>query len=119
MRIIRGTCGELASIELTADEMRELLAFEASCVCLFEGNTRAFLEDVCKHYGVPAEDMRPYFEQSCLARDDVWRLQILKRSAQAQYRAVHIIGDLRKLEFELGIGVLETYVDRNRILPSA
>jgi hypothetical protein len=119
LRIIRGSCGELLSIALTADELRELLAFEATSLCLFEGNIRAFLEDVRKHYDIPEADMRPYFEKTSFSRDDVWRLQILKRSAQARYRAVHLIGDLRRLESKLGIGALETYVDRNRILPTA
>ncbi len=118
MNIVRGSCGELACIELTADEMRELLAFEATCFCLFEGAFRSFLEDIRKHYDIPEGDMLPYFQKQTFSRDDVWRLQILKRSAEARYQAVHTIGDLRRLESELGVGALQTYVDRNRILPT-
>jgi hypothetical protein len=102
---------------LTTDEMRELLAFEATSVCLSARGARGFLHEIGKHYEIPEGDMRPYFHKRSFSREDVWRLQILKRSAQGRYRAVHIIGDLRRLESELGEGALETYVDRKRILP--
>lgn len=118
MNIIRDGSGQLISIELTTEEMRELLAFEATCFCLSGGEALPFLQDVRKHYEIPEDDMRPYMEARDFSRDDIWRLQILKRTAEARYRAVHIVGDLRRLEAELGVGVLQTYVDRNRILPT-
>jgi hypothetical protein len=117
VKVIRDACGGLLSIELTAEEMKELLAFEATLLCLLGGESRPFLEDVRRHYEIPEADMLPYFRQEEFTRDDVWRLQILKRSAEGRYRAVQAIGDLRRLESELGVGALQTYVDRSRILP--
>ena len=117
MEVIRDGDGEVVSIELTRDEMRELLAYEATCACLLRNAPRDFLEDVRRHYDIPEEDMAPYFRKAGFERDDVWRLQILKRSAEGRYGAVHVIGDLRRLEAQLGAGALETYVNRRKILP--
>jgi hypothetical protein len=117
MDVLRDAGGEVRSIKLTDAEMRELLSYEATYTCLMDSDNRRFLSDIRKHYDIPEGDMRPYVETDNFTRDDVWRLQILKRSAQANYEAVHIIGDLRRLESELGVGALQTYVDRNRLSP--
>lgn len=119
MKIVRDSNAELLAIELTCVELRELLAFEATLRCLNSRDQLAFLEDVRCHYDISEEDMRPFFEKPRLAREDVWRLQILKRSVQGHYGAVHVIGDLRRLESQVGEDALGTYIDRNRILPFA
>jgi hypothetical protein len=119
MEVVRDDDGELAAIELTPVEMKELLAFEATCTCLLGRDSGPFLEDVRRHYDIPEGDMRPYFEKKSFERDDVWRLQILKRSAEGRYDAVHAIGDLRRLEARLGEGVLEACVERRRTRPLA
>ncbi len=119
MEIVRDSNGELLAIELTCVELRELLAFEATLRCLASRDQLSFLEDARGYYGISEEDMRPFFENERLTREDLWRLQILKRSVQGRYGAVHVIGDLRRLESRLGEGALETYVDRSRILPFA
>ena len=119
MEIIRDGNGEILAIELTRVEMRELLAFEATCACLIARDSRSFLEDLMRGYGISEEDMRPFLDKQRFSREDVWRLQIFKRSSQGDYRAVHILGDLRRLEARLGEGVLQTYVDRRKILPTA
>ncbi|MHC4915983.1 MAG: hypothetical protein ACYTGB_10895 [Planctomycetota bacterium] len=117
MEVVRDGDGGVVSIELTRDEMRELLAYEATCACLLHGDARDFLEDIRRHYDIPEGDMAAYFRKERFGRDDVWRLQILKRSVEGRYEAVHVIGDLRRLESQLGAGALETYVNRRKILP--
>ncbi len=119
MRVVRDSAGDILAIELTCVELKELLAFEATWSCLASRDRIGFLEETRRHYAISEADMRPFFEKARLAREDVWRLQILKRSAGGCYGAVHVIGDLRRLEARLGAGALETYVDRNRILPFA
>ncbi len=115
MRIITDDDGRLSSIELDRIEMRELLAFEATCACLVLKSRRAFLEAAMSTYCIPDDEMEPLLARRMLSRTDVWELQTMKRRATADERALEAIARLRKLETELGRDVLQAYVDRKRI----
>jgi hypothetical protein len=115
LKVIRDEDGKLASIELDRAEMRELLAFEATCACMVPRSRRAFLEATMKQYAIPAEQMLPLIEKGVLSREDVWRLQVIKRTAAGEDRALEAIARLKRLEAELGRDVLHMYVDRRRI----
>lgn len=117
MREIWGEAGRLLSIELTREEMRELLAFEATLACVRPSLRPAFLEALARNYGIPAGDLAPFLKKRMLNREDVWQLQVLKRTAERNRRAVEIVSDLRRLEAELGEDVLEVYVARTRLAP--
>ncbi len=117
MHIVRDEGGKFTSIELTGDEMRELLAFEATCACVIPKTRRAFLEATVRNYRIPAEKAMPLVEKKVLSREDVWRLQVMKRTASGDEPALEAIGRLRRLEAELGRDVLQLYVDRRRIAP--
>lgn len=115
MKVIRDEDGKLASIELDRVEMRELLAFEATCACLVPRSRRAFLEATLLRYKIPAEQMLPLVEKRLLSREDVWRLQVMKRTAAGETPALEAIARLKRLESELGRDVLQMYVDRRKI----
>jgi hypothetical protein len=115
LKVIRDEDGRLASIELDRTEMRELLAFEATCACLVPRSRRAFLEATMKQYAVPTDQMLPLIEKRVLSREDVWRLQVMKRTAAKETQALEAIARLKQLESELGRDVLQMYVDRRKI----
>lgn len=117
MRVIRDPDGILASIELERLEMKELLAFEATCACLISRSRRAFLEATMGNYRISQEKMLPLIEKGLLSRDDVWKLQVMKREAERDREALAAISRLRRVEAEMGREVLQAYVDRNRIAP--
>ncbi len=117
MKAIRDTDGSLISIELDRIEMRELLAFEATCACLIPKSRRAFLEATMRNYKIPPERMLPLIERVVFSREDVWKLQVLKRDVSGDSQALGAIAKLRRMEAELGRDVLQTYVDRRRITP--
>ena len=68
MHIVRDEGGKFTSIELTGDEMRELLAFEATCACVIPKTRRAFLEATVRNYRIPAEKAMPLVEKKVLSR---------------------------------------------------
>jgi hypothetical protein len=115
LRIIHDQDGGLSAIELDGTEMRELLAFEATSTCLVLKSRRGFLEATMRAYAIPAEQMLPLLEKEMPSREDVWRLQVMKRQASGDEAALEAIGRLRRLEAELGRDVLQAYVDRRRI----
>jgi hypothetical protein len=115
LRIIRDQDGDLSAIELDSIEMRELLAFEATCACLVLRSRRSFLEATMQAYRIPIGQMLPLLEKEMPSREDVWKLQVMKRQATGSDAALEAIGRLRRLEAELGRDVLETYVDRRKI----
>jgi hypothetical protein len=117
VKIVRDENGKLASIELDGEEMRQLLAFEATCACVIPKSRRSFLEATMRNYRIPAEQMLPLIEKKVLSREDVWHLQVVKRTAAEDAGALEAIGRLRRLEAELGRDVLGTYVDRRKIAP--
>jgi hypothetical protein len=115
LKIVHDDDGRLVSIELARVEMRELLAFEATCACLIPRSRRAFLEATMRNYRIPEEQMAPLLQSRIISRAEVWELQIMKRAASGDAPALEAIAALRKLEAELGRDVLQIYVDRNRI----
>jgi hypothetical protein len=115
VKIVNDEDGRLASIELDRVEMRELLAFEATCACLVPRTRHAFLEATMREYRIPAETMLPLLAKKVLAREDVWTLQTLKREATGDQAALAAIGKLRHTETALGRDVLHLYVDRKRV----
>jgi hypothetical protein len=117
LKLIRDDDGKLASIELSRAEMRELLAFEATCACLIPRSRRAFLEATMRNYQIPTGEIVPLLEKKVFSREDVWKLQVIKRRAAGDEAALEAIGRLRQLEAQLGRDVLQIYVDRRRITP--
>jgi hypothetical protein len=117
VRAIRDSDDKLVSIELERIEMKELLAFEATCACLIPKSRRAFLEATMRNYNIAPEKMMPLIEKGVLSREDVWKLQVLKRNASDDSEALGAIARLRRMEAELGRDVLQTYVDRRKITP--
>jgi predicted Ser/Thr protein kinase len=85
------------------EEMRELLAFEATRLCILPHPRRAFLEGTMRNYRIPPEQMQYFFEKPLMTRDDVWQLQLVKRAAQGQARAVGIVRKLMELERATGL----------------
>jgi hypothetical protein len=92
---------------LTPDGMRELLAFEATRACLSPRPRRAFLEATMRNYRIPAGPMMGLLGKESFSRDDIWELQALKRQAQGNARALAAIAELRRLEADLGRGLLQ------------
>jgi hypothetical protein len=96
-------------VALSREGMRELLAMEATRSCLTPRPRRAFLEATMRNYRIPPEEMMPLLDRPRLTREDVWQLQILKRSAQGRSDSLVAIARLRELEAELGRGLLQAF----------
>ncbi len=70
-----------------------------------------------RNYQIPPAKMLPLIEKDVLSREDVWKLQVIKRTAAGDEGALAAIARLRQVEAELGRDVLQAYVDRSRISP--
>jgi hypothetical protein len=101
---------EPGALRLTPAELREVLALEATWMCLAPRRLPGFLEATGRRYGISAEDLSFFLKKSGFNRSDVWRLQVLKRMAEGNARAVEILGRLHRLELRRGEGLLQAYV---------
>lgn len=99
-----------ATVKLSREELRELLACEATCACLVPQGNRRMLEATMRTYGIPIQHMRPLLEKRPLTRDDVWFLQAQKRTAQGNRRALGIIHKLRRMEAQFKTDLLRAYL---------
>lgn len=115
MRLKCAEDGELLSIDLSREELYELLAFETNCAQLVPEKDQGLLEATMQQYGLTNEQMAPYLEQPHLTRQDVWSLQLLKRRSQNNHSAVMAINKLQALEQKLGSTLLRSLVDRSRL----
>ena len=110
MNVVWSWNRELLAIELEPEELRELLALEATWTCLAGCHLPGFLEATMRRYRIPAEDMAVFLAKPAFSRGDVWRLQALKRLAQGDSRAVELLGRLHRLEARLGESLLGAYL---------
>ncbi len=101
---------EPAALRLTPKEIREILALEATWCCMSPKRIPGFLEATMLRYGIPLADMDFLMKKRAFNRADVWRLQVLKRMAQGDSRAVEILGRLHRLELRRGEGILQAWV---------
>jgi len=101
---------EPGALRLAPEELREILALEATWQCLAPRPLPGFLEATMRRYRIARADMKFYFDRPTFNRGDVWRLQVLKRMAQGDRRALEILGGLHRLEFRRGEGLLQAYV---------
>jgi serine/threonine protein kinase len=104
----------IREVALSREGMRELLAMEATCSCSMPRPRRAFLEATMRNYRIPRAKMQPLLEKLSFRREDVWDLQELKRSAQGKSEALRAIARLRRLEADLGRGLLQACVGHPR-----
>jgi serine/threonine protein kinase len=111
-----GLSDSVRGVILSREGVRELLAMEATCACLRPRPRRAFLEATMRNYRISREKMLPLLEKPFFTRRDVWDLQALKRSAEGKDGAVTVISKLRRLETELGCGLLQACAESRRQL---
>jgi hypothetical protein len=101
---------EPGALRLTPEEVREILALEATWCCLVPRRIPGFLEETMRRYGISPADMEPFLGKRAFNRSDAWRLQVLKRMAQRDARAVEILGRLHRVEARRGEGILQAWV---------
>jgi len=101
---------EPGALSLAPEELREILALEATWRCLAPRPLPGFLEATMRRYGIARQDMSFFLGKPAFNRGDVWRLQVLKRLAQGDSRALEILGGLHRLEFRRGEGLLQAFV---------
>ncbi|GEM_PF-2401793 len=98
-------------MRLTPEEIREILALEATWCCLSPRRLPGFLEATMRRYGISREAMDYFLRKRALNRADAWKLQRLKRQAQGDSQALEIIERLHRLEQRRGEGVLQTWLE--------
>jgi len=117
MHVVWSWNREVLSIELQPEELRELLALEATWTCLVACRLPGFLEATMRRYRISAEDMAAFLGKRSFNRNAVWRLQVLKRLAQGDARAVELLGRLRRLEVRMGESLLGVYLRSRGAVP--
>ena len=107
--------GQLVSIDLSREELYELLAFEANCAQLVPEKDQELLEAIRRQYRLSREELAPFLDKPRLTRDDVWGLQALKRRSQGNASAAEAVRQLQALEVKLGATLLRSLIERSRL----